>query len=138
MQLAAELAANKNAAVASYGTVASIGPVIPVRFTGTVDEGCSDVFTVSIKGLDSDVSVRVQTGPAINGTNLRDVTGEIEFGQFTNQIEYQDASSGISRVIAAPALVDLDRDALSGQTSFGGRRFQADQPKELARDTGVS
>ncbi|MGT2466735.1 DUF2291 family protein [Mesorhizobium atlanticum] len=29
-----------------------------------------------------------RSGPAINGTDLRDATGDIVFGKFKNQIEY--------------------------------------------------
>jgi ABC-type branched-subunit amino acid transport system ATPase component len=75
----------------------------------------------------------VQTGPAINGTDLRDATGTIEFGQFTNQIEYQDAGSAINNEMKKAVLAGLDPSALTGKTAIGGRRLQAHQPEELAR-----
>lgn len=114
--LAAELAADKKAAVASYGTMAGAFPVMPVRFTGTVGEGKSGIFGVNVNGLPDGMQIRVQTGPAINGTELRDIPGDIEFGAFTNQIEYQDSGAGINRAMAADVLSDLDRDALTGKT----------------------
>lgn len=116
VQLATELAADKNAAVAAYGTMAGAFPVIPVSFTGTAGEGGSGIFGVDVDGMPDGVSIRVQTGPAINGTELRDITGDIVFGDFTNQIEYQDVGAGINRAMAAEVLSDLDRDALPGQT----------------------
>ena len=91
-------------------------PVIPVSFTGTAGEGGSGIFEVSVESLPDGVGIRVQTGPAINGTELRDITGDIVFGDFTNQIEFQNVGAGINRAMAAEVLSDLDRDSLTGQT----------------------
>ncbi len=107
--------ADQSAAAEQYGVSAGIGAVIPVRFTGTVGEGSTGVFNVSVDGIPADRTIRVQTGPAINGTDLRDATGTISFGQFTNQIEYQDAGSGINNAMKAEVLQGLDREALPGQ-----------------------
>ena len=113
--LSAAIDADSGAAAEAYGVSAGIGAVIPVHFTGTVGEGSTGIFSISIDGLPADRQVRVQTGPAINGTDLRDATGTISFGQFTNQIEYQDAGSGINNVMKAEVLEGLDREALPGQ-----------------------
>lgn len=110
------LVADKDAAIAEFGTKAGIGAVMPVTFTGVLGEAKAGVFNVSIDGLPENVRVRLQSGPAINGTDLRDVTGDIAFGAFKNQIEYQDAGSGINRAMSAEVLVGLDRDALTGKT----------------------
>ena len=114
--LAKELAENKKAAIADYGTVAGAFPVMPVRFSGVVSKGASGIFTAQVEGLPEGTTVRVQTGPAINGTELRDIVGDISFGQFKNQIEYQDAGAGINRAMASSVLSDLDRDTLEGKT----------------------
>lgn len=115
-QLAEELAADKNAAITAYGTMAGAFPVMPVAFTGTAGEGKSGIFNVTVDGLPDGTAVRIQTGPAINGTELRDITGDIEFGAFKNQIEYQNAGAGINRAMAAEILDGLDREALTGKT----------------------
>lgn len=107
---------DRDAAIDTYGTAAGAFPVMVVRLTGVVGEGRSGVFNIDVDGLPDEVGIRVQTGPAINGTELRDVVGDIEFGAFTNQIEYQDAGSGINRAMAAETLEGLDRDALPGAT----------------------
>jgi predicted lipoprotein len=114
--LAEELAADKTAAAAAYGTMAGAFPVITVKFTGVVGDGQSGIFEVDVSGLPDGLTIRVQTGPAINGTELRDIVGDIDFGGFTNQIEYQNAGAGINRAMAAEVLSDLDRDALQGKT----------------------
>jgi predicted lipoprotein len=58
----------------------------------------------------------VQTGPAINGTDLRDAPGDIKFGQFKNQIEYQDAGSGINRAMKKAVLDPIEVANLSGKS----------------------
>ncbi len=115
-QLAEELDADTDAAIAAYGTMSGAFPVMPVSFTGTAGEGSSGIFAFDVDGMPDGIGIRVQTGPAINGTELRDVTGDISFGNFTNQIEYQNVGVGINRAMAAEVLADLDRDALTGRT----------------------
>jgi len=114
--LAEELEADKTAATTAYGTMSGAFPVMTVTFTGSVGEGASGIFSVDVPDLPDGLMIRVQTGPAINGTELRDIVGDIDFGDFTNQIEYQNAGAGINRAMAAEILADLDRDALSGKT----------------------
>ncbi len=114
--LANAMAANKADAIAQYGTPTAIGGIMPVRVVGVVGEGRSGVYELTVDGMPEGTKIRVQSGPAINGTDLRDFPGDIVFGQFTNQIEFQDAGSGINRAMSAEALTDLDRDTLSGKT----------------------
>lgn len=116
VQLALELADDKAAAIDAYGTKTAIGGVLAVSVTGIAGEGRSGIFPLTVAGLPDGTNVRVQTGPAINGTDLRDFPGDIAFGQFKNQIEFQDAGSGLNRAMAADVLADLDRDNLTGQT----------------------
>ena len=91
--LGTELLADKAGAAKKYGTASSTGAIIPVKLTGTAGEGKSGIYDLTVQGLPPDIKVRVQTGPAINGTDLRDATGDIAFGSFKNQIEYQNAGS---------------------------------------------
>jgi len=115
-ELAEAIAADKAAAGEKYGKPGSVGPIFPVKFSGVVGEGSSGIFKVKVDGLPEGVGVRVQTGPAINGTEVRDATGTISFGQFTNQIEYQDAGSALNNQIKAEVLAKLDRKNLPGKT----------------------
>jgi predicted lipoprotein len=114
--LAEAIVADKAAAGEKYGKPGSVGPIFPVRFSGVVGEGRSGVFKVKVDGLPDGIGVRVQTGPAINGTEVRDATGTISFGQFTNQIEYQDAGAALNDQIKAQELAKLDREKLPGKT----------------------
>lgn len=129
VQLAEELATDKQAAVDAYGTVAGVFPVLTVAFTGTPGEGKSGIFPITIDGLPEGTGIRLQTGPAINGTELRDIVGDIEFGAFKNQIEYQDAGAGINRAMSAVVLTDLDRSSLTGKTVTATGVFTMINPK---------
>ncbi|QEW00956.1 DUF2291 domain-containing protein [Microbacterium caowuchunii] len=114
--LAAAIAEDPAAAAEEYATASSGGPVYSVTFTGTVGEGTSGIYEVEVEGLPDDVLVRVQTGPAINGTELRDATGEITFGQFTNQIDYQNAAAALNEELKKAVLANIDNAALQGKT----------------------
>ncbi|GAA4228522.1 DUF2291 domain-containing protein [Sagittula sp. NFXS13] len=112
--LVAAIAQDKSAAGEQYGS-GGMMPVIPVTFSGVVGEGKGGVYDVAVPEAEG-VRIRVQTGPAVNGTDLRDAPGDIAFGQFKNQIEYQDAGSGINRAMKAAVLDGIDRDSLPGKT----------------------
>lgn len=107
---------DRDAATERYGEPGSVGPVFPVYFTGVVGEGRSGIFPVTVEGIPEDLLIRVQFGPAINGTEVRDATGTIAFGDFTNQIEYQDAGTALNNQVKALVFADLDRDNLTGKT----------------------
>ncbi|QNT07266.1 DUF2291 domain-containing protein [Marinomonas arctica] len=111
-----ELNADKKAAGQKYGIGGGVGPVIPVSFEGEIIVGKSGIFDVKIEGFPSGQKVRIQTGPAINGTDLRDATGKITFGEFTNQIEYQDVGAALNRVMKEDILEKIDQSTLTGKT----------------------
>lgn len=109
------IAKDQSAAGEQYGVKGGISPEMAVKFTGVVGEGKSGIYNVAVQGVDN-VTIRVQTGPAINGTSLRDGAGNIKFGDFTNQIEYQNAASAINDAMKKNQLANLDRDNLTGKT----------------------
>lgn len=129
VELASALSENKDGAVENHATVAGAFPVFPVKFTGVAGEQKSGVFEISVDGLPEDLQIRVQSGPAINGTELRDIAGDIEFGEFKNQIEYQNAGAGINRAMSAAILADLNREELTGQTVSVVGAFTMINPK---------
>jgi predicted lipoprotein len=109
------IAADKKVAGEKYGVASGIGPVIPVFFTGIIKEGKSGIFKISIQGFPEKPLIRVQTGPAVNGTDIRDATGDIEFGQFKNQIEYQNVGSALNNVVKTQVLASIDHKNLMGK-----------------------
>lgn len=127
--LATAIAADKKAAAEKFGTATSTGPVIPVTLTGVFGTRKSNTNEMKIDGLPPETVVRVQTGPAVNGTDLRDATGTIEFGQFTNQIQYQDAGSAINNEMKKAVFGGLDPDALDGKQATVVGVFKLINPK---------
>lgn len=126
--LARGLASDRDATVAKHGTPGSIGPELAVRFTGTLGEPQRGIYPVSVAGLPDGQRIRVQMGPAINGTDLRDVTGTIAFGQFRNQIDYQNAAAAINREMKKQVLAPLGTASLSGKTLTVTGVFQMINP----------
>lgn len=114
--LAAAIAKNQTAAAKTYGVTAGDAIEIPVKFTGVVGKGDLGSYTVTIDGVPKSVVVSIQTGPAILGTDLRDATGTIDFGQFKNQIEYQNAGSALNKEMKKDVLAKVDTDKLTGKT----------------------
>lgn len=127
--LSQAVVADKAAAASQYGVAAGVGAVIPVKFTGVVGEGKSGIYNVAVDGLAGETKIRMQTGPAINGTDLRDATGEIKFGDFKNQIEYQNAGAGINNAMKAAVLAGVDTANLSGKTVTVTGAFTLVNPK---------
>lgn len=90
----------------------------PVSFTGVAGEvnPTNGYLPVTIDGLPDDVQVIVQTGPPVNGAALRDVTGDIAFGMFKNQMEYQSVAVQLNNKVREIVLADVDGAALNGRT----------------------
>ncbi|WP_102960364.1 DUF2291 family protein [Mangrovicella endophytica] len=128
-ELAAAIAADKAAASVKYGVAAGTGAVMAVKFTGVVGEGKSGVYKVAVPDLPPELTVRVQTGPAINGTDLRDATGKIGFDQFKNQIEYQNAGSALNNAMKSQVLAGIDGASLPGKTITVTGVFKLINPK---------
>jgi len=127
--LAAAIASDQQAAGKKYGVEAGgIGPEMAVKFTGVVGKGDAGVYYVKVQGVPDTVSIRVQTGPAINGTDLRDATGNIGFEQFTNQIDYQNAGYAINAAMKKAVLSKLDASKLTGKTVSVVGAFQLVNP----------
>lgn len=114
--LASAIAEDPATAADKYAVQSSGGPVYSTKLTGVVGDGQSGIYEVKVDGLPDELLIRVQTGPAINGTELRDATGKIQFGQFTNQIEYQNAASALNDELKKQVLTDIDTSSLTGKT----------------------
>ena len=127
--LAAAIAQDRPAAEKTYGVSAGTGAVMSVKLTGVFGEAKSGIYDVKVEGIPDTVRVRVQTGPAINGTELRDATGTIAFGQFTNQIEYQDAGSALNNQLKKDVLAQIDTSQLTGRTVSLIGAFKLINPK---------
>ena len=115
--LATAIAKDQDAAGKQYGVAGGgIGPEISVKFTGVAGSEDAGIYTVKVPNVPDSVIIRVQTGPAINGTDLRDATGTISFEQFTNQIDYQNAGYAINTAMKKAVLSKVDTAKLTGKT----------------------
>lgn len=65
----------------------------PVTFTGVAGAQEGSLLPISVDGVPAETVVQLQVGPAINGTALRDVTGTVDFNDFTNQLEFQQVAT---------------------------------------------
>ena len=128
--LAAALAKDQTAAETQYGVPAPAGPEYSVKFTGKVGKQDSGVYDVSVPGVPETIHVSVQTGPAINGTDLRDATGLIKFGDFSNQIDYQNAGSALNAEMKNEVLSKIDAADLTGKTISVVGAFGLSDPDE--------
>lgn len=115
--LAAAAEKDPTAAEQKYGKTSDGATyVIPVKFTGVVGKIPPDGYTpITVPGLPPGIKVGVQLGPAINGTDLRDVTGDITLNNFQNQIQLQDAGAAINDQLKAE-LNSVNAQSLSGKT----------------------
>lgn len=130
--LATGLATDATGTAKKYGTPnrSGVGTVIPVRFTGVVGKpDATGLPTVKVPGVPAGTIVHVQTGPAINGTDLRDVSGTIRFEQFTNQIDYQNAGAALNNELRSKVLKKIDGASLVGKTVSVTGAFTEINPK---------
>lgn len=127
-KLATALADDQAGAIDKYAVGKGTFPVIPVKFTGVIGKGQLGTYHIKVDGLPQSVSVRVQTGPAIMGVVLRDSDSSIQFGDFVNQIQYQNAAAGINSAMKQQVLADLDRKHLKGKTIQVVGAFQLINP----------
>lgn len=127
--LAPAIAADSAGAAKKFAVQSSGGPVYSTTFTGVVGKGQSGIYEVKVEGLPPDLLIRVQTGPAINGTELRDATGKIQFGQFTNQIDYQNAAAALNDELKKQVLGKIDTASLTGKTIEVTGAFTLINPK---------
>ena len=128
--LAAALARDQTAAETQYGVPAPAGPEYSVKFTGKVGKQDSGVYDVSVPGVPETIHVSVQTGPAINGTDLRDATGLIKFGDFSNQIDYQNAGAARHAALQNAGVSKIDAADLTGKTISVVGAFGLSDPDE--------
>jgi predicted lipoprotein len=126
--LANAILKDQAAAVKQYGVSGGDGPEFPVTFTGIVGKGDFGTYAVTITGVPKAVAVTMQTGPAILGNDLRDATGTITFGQFTNQIDYQNAGSALNKEMKEEVLSKVDTAHLAGKTVSVVGAFQLSDP----------
>lgn len=100
----------------------------PVRVTGTIVEGSFGEAGLEVEGMPSDVTVGVQTGPAVTGTAIRDATGQITFEMFLNQIDFASVATELNNRVKENVLSVTDFEALLGDEVTVVGAFTHDDP----------
>ena len=125
---ATALGKDQAAAEKQYGVPADAGAEISIKFTGQAGKQDSGVYDVTVPGIPDTRHITLQTGPAITGTDLRDATGLITFGQFKNQIDYQNAGSALNMEMKKQVIAKIDAANLTGKTISVIGVFQLTDP----------
>lgn len=90
-----------------------------VKFEGKIvaadTQSRAATIDVDIDG-DGKADARVQTGPALRGTALRDSLDFVNFNEFKNQIEWAQFGKAFNEKVNATILQALPRDGLTGKT----------------------
>lgn len=87
-----------------------------VKATGTVAKVDANFITLSVPGMPAEDVVRIPLGMALNGSAVRDATGTIHYGDFTDQTAYQDVANALKALIQQNVLAELDPASLNGTT----------------------
>jgi predicted lipoprotein len=133
--LLGELARDKEAASQKYGHKES-GPYnFAVKTEVLVDsvDTTSRAGTALLKpiGYTGPAEVKMQIGPVLRGTAIRDGSGEIPFNQFVNQIEYADVGEALNDRVLNDVLKGLDLAALKGKTLVIYGFFTLENPNKI-------
>lgn len=120
-EVAALIASDPDAAAAKYGHKEKEGNA-PWTYAAKVSGIVIKAETTSRAGyLDTDIDgdgkadVRVQIGPVIKGTAIRDSLDFVSFNQFKNQIQWAEFGKAFNAHLNAQLLQALPREGLDGR-----------------------
>lgn len=114
--LAAALASNVESAGRTYGVDSGSGKyTVPVRAVGKVASVDANWIVLDTPGV-KDYTVRIPLGTTISGNPIRDVTGDITFGDFTDQTTYQEVANQFKLLVQREITDKLEKDQLPGRT----------------------
>lgn len=116
------IAANPDEAGAKYGNPrkqASSPWTYAVKLNGKIvaadTASRAGTLDVDVDG-DGKADAKVQIGPAIRGTALRDALDFLDFNEFRNQIEWAQFGKAFNEKANSSFLATLPRDGLTGKT----------------------
>lgn len=128
----AAVATDPEAATARWGRREGSGPShVIVKGSGRVlDVDVSSrvgFASVEVEVPGGTEQVRLQVGPVLQGTSIRDALPSVSFDQFVNQIQYADVANALNARVEREQLASLQREALAGRrvrfvgmTTLGG------------------
>ncbi len=118
--LLAELRKDKAAASKRYGhySVLNSPPAFLVKGSGRVVsvDTVSLISTIGVAlGSSAKPDVRLQIGPIISGTDVRDALPFINFNQFVNQVQFGEVAIALNSKVRETALARLNPAKLKGK-----------------------
>jgi predicted lipoprotein len=119
-ELLPAVAADPEAAGARWGRREGTGSyTVVVKGAGRVlDVDTSSrvgVASLEIETPGGPERVRLQIGPVLRGTSIRDALPTVSFDQFVNQIQYAEVAGALNARVEREVLTSLDREALVGK-----------------------
>ena len=136
-EVAAMAKADPAAAGAKYGNPkkqANSPWTYAVKLDGKIvaanTESRAATVDVDVDG-DGKADARVQIGPAIRGTALRDALDFVDFNSFTNQIDYAQFGKAFNVHVNKTVLSQLPRENLGGRTAKVLGAFRAPSGQDL-------
>ena len=133
-ELVAAIEKDSKAAAKEHGVVAAEGgsPTFAIKGSGKVTKVDADQPTGPVTvDIGDGKTVQIITGPVILGTALRDISG-ITFGDFTNQIDYQNASTALNNKSKTDVIATIDKSTLAGKTLEFQGAFTLLTPSQIA------
>lgn len=114
--LAAAVDANLTDAGKKYGQdLGANSYAFAVTATGTVTAVDENFITLSVADMPAGDAVRIPLGMAVNGLAIRDATGTIHFGDFTNQSDYQDVANAFQALSRTDVIGNITPGDLKGK-----------------------
>ncbi len=106
---------DESAAFSQYGVDSGGKFTVPVTVTAPVDAADENFIELKLDEFPK-YTVRVAAGNTYNGVAVRDVTGEVSFGDFKDQTTFQQVANELKDVGLSEVIDPIDRGALSGKT----------------------
>lgn len=104
------------AAGAKYGNDLGAGQfAFPVTATGTVTQADANFLVLAVRGAPAKDTVRIPLDMALSGLPVRDATGSIKFGDFTDQTDYQSVANEFKIIMQQTVLAPVQPSTLKGK-----------------------
>lgn len=135
--LLSALTADAAAAKTQYGKTSASGGATSFLIKGEgkvlelADPTGAGQLGIDLAPGDGKQDLALAVGPVFLGTAIRDAVGFIDFGQFTNQIEFQGVSTALNRKTKDTVIAKHDLATLAGKTVAFDGAFQLADPKKI-------
>lgn len=115
-ELAPAVVADPAAAGQELGTDVGSGRFgFATTVTGTVGPLDGDFVTLDVPGMPPGAVVRIPLGAGLSGAPVRDVTGEVRFGDFPSQSAYQSVANELGLLMRSQVVEPADLPGSTGR-----------------------